>query len=143
MVEVSMRILLADGREKVRSALQLLLEQEPGVEVVGEAGNSADLLLLAEQEEPDVILLDWELPGSPMDALLPALSHTVPTLKVIALSVRPEARRAAGEVGVAAFVSKNAPSEELLAALDIVRSSPHSSNQELEGHNSELSSHVS
>lgn len=112
-----MRVLLADDRAKVRSAVRLLLEQEDDVEVVGEVESSGGLLAMAEEESPDVILVDWELPGKPLAALLPMLRQLLPTVKVIALSVRPEARWAAEEAGAEAFVSKNAPAEELLAAL--------------------------
>lgn len=127
-----MRILLADGREKVRSALQLLLEQEEDVEVVGEAGSDGDLLAVAEEQSPDVILVDWELPGRPLDVLLSTLRLLLPAVKVIALSGRPEARRAAEEAGVEAFVSKNAPSEELLAALKGVHPAPLASRTPVE-----------
>lgn len=119
-----MRILLADGREKVRSALQLLLEQEEDVEVVGEASSDGDLLAAAEAHRPDVILVDWELPGRPLAVLLSTLRLLLPAVKVIALSGRPEARRAAEEAGVEAFASKNAPSEELLAALRVLQPAP-------------------
>ena len=116
-----MRVLLADNRAKVRSALQLLLEQEPGVDVVGEATSSGALLMLAAEQNPDLVLLDWDLPGSPAALLVPGLRHMVPAVKIIVLSGRPEARLAAQEMGVEAFVSKNAPSEELLAAMELCR----------------------
>ena len=138
-----MRILLADDRVKVRSALQLLLEQEPDVEVVGEAGDDSGLLLLAEKETPDVIMLDWELPGRPVAALLAEVGHLLPAVKVVAMSVLPEARRAAHEAGVAAFVSKNAPSEELLAVLNALRSGPRPPELGPERRHAEPDSHVS
>lgn len=121
-----MRILLADDQVRVRSALRLLLEQEVDVEVVGESEDGDGLLLLAKRQQPDVIMLDWELPGSAMATLLPEVYRLLPAVKVIALSVRPEARRAARAAGVAAFVSKNAPSEELLAALRSLQPAPFS-----------------
>jgi DNA-binding NarL/FixJ family response regulator len=105
-------ILLADDQAKVRSALRLLLEQQPGVQVTGEAANAAELL--GQKACADLVLLDWELPGlAPDDTLLALRPH----LKIIALSGRPQARQAALEAGADAFVSKIDPPERLLAAL--------------------------
>ena len=121
-----MRVLIADDQPQVRSALSLLLRQEPGVTVVGEADNAVRALELAAGRRPDLVLLDWELPGTLAAArsmmsehdLLSALRARCPRLKVIDLSGRPEARRAALTAGVDAFVSKGDPPERLLAAVD-------------------------
>jgi DNA-binding NarL/FixJ family response regulator len=113
-----MRILLGDDQPEVRSALRLLLEHVPGLSVVGEAADTADLLAQAEAVCPDLMLLDWELPGLEADGLLPTLRELCPGLAVIALSGRPEARQAALDAGVDAFVSKGDPPERLLAAVN-------------------------
>ena len=113
-----MRVLLADDQTKVRSALRLLLEQQPGLSVVGEAAEAEDLLAQVEATQPDLVLLDWELPGLRTDDRLSALRTLCPQLKVIALSGQPEARRAALAAGADAFVSKGDPPERLLAAVD-------------------------
>jgi DNA-binding NarL/FixJ family response regulator len=114
-----MRVLLADDQAKVRSALRLLLDQQPDVEILGEAVDTTGLLDWVKATEPDVILLDWELPGLPATALLPVLQVHHPNLRVVALSGRPEARRAALEAGVDAFVSKGDPPERLLGAVNL------------------------
>jgi len=112
-----MRILLADDQPKVRFALRTLLERQPGLEVVGEARNGQDLCDQIEPTRPDLVLLDWELPGeSAMDTLY-TLRIMYPVLRVIALSGRSEARHAALRAGVDAFVSKSDPPEHLLAAI--------------------------
>ena len=113
-----MRVLLADDQSKVRSALRLVLEQQPGVSILGEAVDVTGLLDWVKAACPDVVLLDWELPGLGVARLLPALRELCPGLAVIALSVRPEARRAALDAGVDAFVSKGDPPERLLAAVN-------------------------
>jgi CheY-like chemotaxis protein len=118
--------MIADDQPQVRSALMLLLRQEPDVTVVGEADDAAQVLELATGQRPDLVLLDWELPGARAVAdsagsgrrLLPALRACCPSLKVIALSGRPEARQAALTAGVDAFVSKGDPPERLLAAVN-------------------------
>lgn len=125
-----MRVLLADDQAQVRSALRLLLEQEPELTVVGEAGDSNQLLTVAQATSPELVLVDWSLPGMPAGDLLCTLPEACPNLRLIALSGRPEARRAALSAGVDAFVSKTDPPERLLAAVCICRS--RSSEQESE-----------
>jgi len=112
-----MHVLLADDQAKVRSALRLVLEQQPGVSILGEAVDATGLLDWVRAVCPDVVLLDWELPGLKADSLLPTLRQLCPHLKVIALSGRPEARQAALAAGADAFVSKGDPPEQLLAAV--------------------------
>jgi len=116
-----MRVLLADDQSKVRSALRLVLEQQPGVSILGEAVDVTGLLDWMKAACPDVVLLDWELPGLEADSLLPTLRELCPRLSVIALSGRPEARRAALDTGVDAFVSKGDLPERLLAAVNDCR----------------------
>ena len=113
-----MRVLLADDQSKVRSALRLLLEQEPELSGVSEATDADELLAQVGTFRPDIVLLDWELPGLEADGLLPTLRELCPRLKVIALSGRPEACRAALAAGADAFVSKGDPPERLLAAVN-------------------------
>ena len=112
-----MRILIADDQADVRSALGLLLMHEPDLEVVAEATDAVGVLLAAEKQLPNLILLDWELPGVSSASLVRALRSQWPQLRVIALSSLPEARRAAVSAGVDAFVDKGDPPDALLAAL--------------------------
>jgi two-component system response regulator DesR len=112
-----MRILLADDDTGVRSALRLLLEQEEGLSVVDEAVDADDLLERAKATCPDLVLLDWSLPRMAADSLLSALRSACPDLTVVALSGRPEVRRAALAAGVEAFVSKTDPPERVLSVI--------------------------
>ena len=112
-----MRILIADTQPKVRFALQVLLQRQPDLNVVGEAIDAESLLGEVESECPDVVLLGWELPGMEMACLVPTLRERCPGIVVIALSGRLEAHRAASKLGVDAFVSKSSPPDQLLAAI--------------------------
>lgn len=112
-----MRILIADAQPRVRFALRILLERQPGLEVMGEAVDAERLLTQTETACPDTVLLGWELPGMDMDRLLSCLREACPDTAVIALSGQLEAARAAMSVGVDAFVSKSSPPEQLLAAI--------------------------
>ena len=87
-----MRILLADEQTRVRSALEILLCQEPGVSIVGEAGEGKELWAQVRAIQPDLLLLDWGLPDLAAIGSLPALQRACPKLSVIVLSSRPEAR---------------------------------------------------
>lgn len=113
-----MRIMLADNRRKVRFALRALLEQQAGLEVIGEAVDAQYLLAQVEEDCPDVVLLDWELPGMAPADLMSALRRECADVLVVALSGRVSARQAALSAGVDAFVSKGDPPERLLSAID-------------------------
>jgi len=113
-----MHILVADDQPTVRFALRVLLERQPGLNVVGEVANAEDLLTQVEAICPDLVLLGWELPGLAAKSTISALRKTCPRLPVIALSGRPEARRAALDAGADIFVSKGDPPERLLVAIE-------------------------
>lgn len=112
-----MRLLLADDQIKVRSALRLLLEQEPDFQVVGEAADATGLLLAVTEKEPDVVLLDWELPGLPAAQLIRLLQYERPSLKIIAMSSRPEVERLALDTDVPTFLSKSESPERVLSII--------------------------
>ena len=116
-----MRILLADNRPKVRFALRSLLEEQSGLMVVCEVTDCKELLAQAEAVCPDLVLIDWDLPGMATVELLPALHKLCPGLHVIALSSRPEVKQDALAAGAHAFVSKAGPPEPLLAAIQSVK----------------------
>jgi len=111
-----MRILIADPQAKVRFALRVLLERQPGLEVVGEATNAEDLLAQPALSCADLVLVDWNL-ASAAAGLLLAVHRDRPGLEVIVLSGRPEAREAALAAGADAFVSKGDAPAHLLAAI--------------------------
>ena len=113
----AMRLLLADDQASVRNALRLLLEHEPNLTIVAEAADVTGLLQIAAQHPADVLLLDWELPGLPTRHLLRLLREEWPALQIVAMSSRPEAGLHARQAGVAAFLSKGAPPEAVLATL--------------------------
>ena len=112
-----MRVILADGHQNVRTALRLLIEEEPEWHIDAEAPNAKRLLSLIAQNPPDLVLLDASLPGRRMEDLLAELRRTYPQLMIIILSGRPENHRPAIHSGANAFVSKGNPPEDLLTTL--------------------------
>jgi DNA-binding NarL/FixJ family response regulator len=112
-----MYILVADRRPKVRFALRVLLERQPGIEWIGEAVDIDGLLAQAKRARPDLVLLSWELPGLDTVSSLSTLHGMCPGLSVIALSGRCGAGKAALAAGADAFVSKTDLPERLLGAI--------------------------
>ena len=112
-----MDVLLADDQPQIRSALRLLLEQEPEIVVVGEVADTTDLVSRIQTLQPDIVLLDWELPGMEKDRTLVRLRALCSRAAIVALSGRPEAFHASLLAGVDAFVSKVDPPDRLLETL--------------------------
>jgi DNA-binding NarL/FixJ family response regulator len=112
------RVLIADDRFHVRSALRLLLRERLGVTVVDEAVTLEQALELASMEEPDLVLLDWELSAQGGATALVGLRTARPGLAIIALSSNPESRRAALEAGADEFISKGDPPEQLVDSME-------------------------
>ena len=112
-----MRIILADDQPKVRSALRLLLEQQPWAACILEAASAGELLEQLKDHGPTLVLLDWELPGASSDEILRSIRSLCPAIKIIAMSVDLDAARAALHAGADAFVSKGDPPSTLLATL--------------------------
>lgn len=85
-----MRVLLADDQVWLRSALRIMLEGEPRIQVVGETGCLALLPELVARLHPDLLFLDWQLTGlNTNDARLSTINHvraTRPNLYIIALT---------------------------------------------------------
>jgi DNA-binding NarL/FixJ family response regulator len=119
-----MRVLLADDQPRVRFALRVLLGRQSDIEVVGEVTNADDLIGQVQAASPDLILLNWELPGLAEVGKLATLRKTCPGVAIIALSGRPEAREAALAANADAFVSKVDPPERLLAAINCYQQEP-------------------
>ena len=111
------RVLIADKVPHVRSALRLLLCQATDVTIVGEAADAEHAVALAQEQRPDLVLLEWELPGQNGSSVVADLQAARPGLAVIAFSARIEARGASLDAGADSFVSKLDPPERLLAAM--------------------------
>jgi DNA-binding NarL/FixJ family response regulator len=113
-----LRVLIADDQPKVRSALRLWFQRQSGLEVTGEAADVAGVREWIQATCPDVVLLDWELPGGDVAGLVAELRARCPGLAVVVLSGRPEAGAEAQAAGVDTFVSKCDPPDRLRLALE-------------------------
>lgn len=116
-----MRIFIADADQELRMALQVLLHQEPGMAVVGLAVHTRGLFAQVAASQPDVVLLDWQLPDRPAVSVLADLHSLERRPRIIVLCVRQEVEREARAAGADAFVTKTASSDQLVAILRQIR----------------------
>lgn len=125
-----MKVLIADDQIEVRSALRALLEDKIGIGGIDEVGEADGLLLKAENNRPDLLLLDWELQKRTMADIVRTLRRLAPALRIIAMSSFPEAAGSAAEAGVDAFVSKGENSDRLIDTINtVIRNRNRSSGQ--------------
>jgi two-component system response regulator NreC len=113
------RVLLADDHAVLRSGLHLLLTSQNEFEVIGEASSGIETLALAEQLQPDLILLDLSMPAlGGLDAL-PTLRKLVPSARILILTMHddPQYLRQALKHGASGYVLKKAADSELLSAM--------------------------
>ena len=110
-------IFLGEGETHVRDALRLIIENNTGLQVIGEASTAESLLAQVCSNQPDALLLEWNLPGIHHQRLLQALQAYCPKLPIIVISVKPEDEYAAEEWGLAGFISKQLPPEEFISKL--------------------------
>jgi DNA-binding NarL/FixJ family response regulator len=112
-----MRILLGDHHPQALWALRTSLDEQAGFKVTGEAINAADLLTRARENPPDLALIDWELPGQPIEDLITELHDCEPKPIVVVMGSKSEYGRMLLKAGADAFVSKSDQPEWLLETL--------------------------
>ena len=111
------QVVVADAEQSVRSALRLVLSKASGLRAIRETNDASDLLATAAASPPDLVLVDWNLPGLRPDAVIAGLQARAPRAIVVVLSTRPELRSRALAAGADAFVSKSDDPTLLLATL--------------------------
>lgn len=116
---MTIRLLLADDQALVRGALAALLDLESDLTIVAEVGRGDEVVAAALEHEPDVALLDMEMPGMDGIAAAAALRDAVPTTRVLIVTTfgRPGYLRKALQAGAAGFVVKDTPARQLADAV--------------------------
>lgn len=109
-----MHVLLADQHSDVRLALTILLNKEPGVVIVGTASEAQGLLALARTTQPDIVILDSDLPGHPAADVLTSLYALAHRPKILLLSNTSSSLIQARQPKIDAVISKNDPPKMLL-----------------------------
>ncbi|WP_204046862.1 BTAD domain-containing putative transcriptional regulator [Microbispora siamensis] len=115
----ALRVLIADDQALVRTGLKVILDSEPGLDLVGEAENGEQAIALVQSVRPDVVLMDIQMPR--LDGLAAArriLAAEAPP-KVIMMTTfgTDENLYAALRAGVSGFVLKTSAPEQLIAAI--------------------------
>ena len=108
------RLLLADDEDLIREALVALLDLEPDLTVVAQAGDGERAVALAAQHEPDLVVLDLEMPHlDGVEAARRILAHRQVPVVLLTRHARPGVLRRALAAGVRAFVPKTTPAHRL------------------------------
>lgn len=118
---MTVRLVIADDHAVVRAGLRALLEGEPDLEVIAEAGSGDEAVRLAVELKPDVVLMDLRFAGSAVDGIeavrrLTVEAPAVPALMLTSFSGRSDVVRAL-EAGARGYVLKAGPPEELFRAV--------------------------
>lgn len=122
-VSPDVRILLADDHAVLRDGVRMILETNPGFEVVGTADNGADAVALAQSLQPDIAVLDVAMPEINGLEATREIRACCPETEVIILSMHEgeDYLREALRAGAAGYVLKRAAAKELVGAIRAVR----------------------
>lgn len=116
------RVLIADDHAVLRTGLRLLINTQPDMEVVGEAGTFAETMDAVATLRPDVATIDLTMPGGTGIRLIESLSKASPATRLLVLTMHddPAYFRLAMAAGAAGYVMKKSADTELLTAIRTV-----------------------
>lgn len=126
-VQKPLRILLADDHPFVREGIRSFLAEVNDIEVVGEARTGAEVLDMASGLQPDLLLLDINLPDMNGIETLRRLTSQSPGIRVLVLSVHNTREYViqGAKAGARGYILKDAPPEELLQAIRSIQNGNH------------------
>ena len=126
MTAMAISVLLVDDHELIRQGLRRAFERDGDFEVVGEAGTLADAMKLLQLLSPDVVIFDVRLPdGSGIDGARRARTDDADLgIVILTMYAGDEQLFEALDAGASAFVPKNSPSEDVVAAARHAAASP-------------------
>ncbi|AKT52703.1 response regulator [Arsenicicoccus sp. oral taxon 190] len=113
------RVLVADDHVLYRRGLEMVLGQEPDIEIVGEAGDGAEAVARSEELVPDIVLMDVRMPRLSGPDATARLREVVPSAKVVMLTISDEEQDlyAAVRAGATGYLLKDVPGEEIAAGI--------------------------
>ena len=116
------KVLIVDDHALVREGVRGILETQDDMRVVGQAGDSESAVLLAAAEQPDVVLLDIEMPGGEATTTVRQIQSCSPRSRVIIVSMYegPQLVKALLTVGVRGYLLKSTHWQELVVAIRAV-----------------------
>jgi serine/threonine protein kinase/DNA-binding CsgD family transcriptional regulator len=120
--QTTIRVALADDHRILRNSLAIYLNDNPAIEVVGEADDGAQALAIVKEKKPDVLLLDLNMPGTGGLEVLPQIRAEWPEVKVLVLTGRDEDTyiMRALRAGAHGYILKTTGEEELIRAVQDV-----------------------
>jgi len=122
LVVEPIRVLVVDDHALFRRGLQMVLEQEPDIEVVGEASDGAEAVTTAAETLPDIVLMDVRMPKRGGIDACTSIHETVPSAKIIMLTISDEEADLydAIKAGAMGYLLKEISIEEVAAAIRAV-----------------------
>ncbi len=119
---ISTTILIADDHSVLRAGLRSLLNAEPDFQVVGEAADGSQAVILAVQLQPDIVVTDINMPGANGIEVTQELREQLPRTRVLILSMHEDSSlvRRALEAGASGYIGKRAAEAELIQAIRAV-----------------------
>ena len=116
------KILIVDDHSVVRRGLVTLINEQPDMEVCGDAENEADAIGLFHSSKPDLLLADWSLKQSDSSGMIAALLRESPGLRVLVLSIHDEMTHApaALEAGARGYIMKKEAAEKIIEGIQSV-----------------------
>jgi CheY-like chemotaxis protein len=117
--ERMIRILVVDDHQIVRQGLRQIIEEEPDLELAGEAGSAEAMMKLLREREWDVLVLDITLPGRSGLEVLREVKALKPRMPVLMLSMHPESHYAKQAMadGASGYVTKESAAQEMVKAI--------------------------
>lgn len=131
----TIRIVLVDDHALVRQGFRRILEEDPGLQVTGEAGSAEEGIALVRQQRPDVVLMDMAMPDANGIQAAREILRERPETKVLVLSMYSDAQyvRSALDAGVSGYILKSALETDLTRAVRAVAAGQQYLSPELSG----------
>jgi DNA-binding NarL/FixJ family response regulator len=116
------KLLIVDDHPMFREGIKSIIARNPQLEVVGEAGDGKAALQMVENLRPDMVLLDVSLPDINGIDLIHDIKKVLPEIRILMISMHTKIEYIASafQAGATGYVVKDAPSEKILQALDLV-----------------------
>ena len=112
-----MKVLLADSKANILYGLNVLLEEQPDIDIVGESAEIENIVSKVIRTCPDLIILSWDFPKQQVEDIMRKIRLSCPNIFVIALSSKSYLKETAIQSGANDFIWKGDPPIRLLSSI--------------------------